>query len=125
MLAGVRSSIGHATWKRRSWVVVAVALLAACGSPSGGGGGGQASEPPAPEEFAAQASDFDCLLNWARVRNMRIANKLGHLEEALRFAEDLPVGGQFPVGTIVQLVPGEAMVKRGPDFDPENHNWEY
>ncbi|HYC21706.1 MAG TPA: hypothetical protein VEI94_03330 [Candidatus Bathyarchaeia archaeon] len=93
--------------------------LAACGDSSSKG---QASQP---EDFVAQASDFECLQDWVRVRNMRVTNKLGHLDAAVKFAQDLPEGQQFPVGTIVQLFPGEAMVKRGPTFDPDNHNWEY
>ena len=93
--------------------------VAACGDSSTKG---QASQP---EDFVAQASDFECLQNWVRVRNMRVTNKLGHLDAAVKFAQDLPEGQQFPIGTIVQLFPGEAMVKRGPAFDPDNHNWEY
>lgn len=81
--------------------------------------------PAAPLDFAATASDFECLKNWERVRNIRLTNKLGRIDEALALARDPQPGGEYPVGTIIQLFPGEAMVKRGPDFDPENHNWEY
>jgi hypothetical protein len=36
-----------------------------------------------------------------------------------------PEGGVYPVGTIIQLVPQEAMVKRGKGFDPETRDWEF
>ena len=79
---------------------------------------------PGPEEFVAQASDFQCLTDWDKVRHFRITNRLGHLDEALAVAhgeQSVP----YPIGTIIQLVPAEAMVKRGSSFDPENGNWEY
>ena len=82
-------------------------------------------EPPPPTDFVATAADFKCLSEQPRVRNLRVANTLGFLDEALALAEVLTPGEQYPIGTILQLVPGEAMVKRGPDFDPENNNWEY
>jgi hypothetical protein len=31
----------------------------------------------------------------------------------------------YPVGTIIQLVPQEAMVKRAPGFDPASNDWEF
>jgi len=80
---------------------------------------------PEPLDFAATAEDFDCMLDWEPVRKFRITNKLGMLQEALDLAKNPRAGLQFPVGTIVQLFPGEAMVKRGETFDPDNHNWEY
>jgi hypothetical protein len=92
---------------------------------AGCGGDGSTPAPQAPADFVATESDFECLENWAKVRHMRITNRLGHLEEALALAENPEPGKQFPVGTIVQLFPGEAMVKRGPDYDPANNNWEY
>ena len=76
------------------------------------------------EEFVAQAIDFECLTDWPRVRRFRIANELGHLDFALAVArgeEPLP----YPPGTIIQLIPNEAMVKRGDSFDLDNGNWEY
>jgi hypothetical protein len=36
-----------------------------------------------------------------------------------------PNGGMFPVGTIIQLVPQEAMVKRRAGFDPIFNDWEF
>jgi len=78
-----------------------------------------------PLDFAAEAADFDCILDWEPVRTFRITNKLGFLAEAVDLAENPVAGSQFPVGTIIQLFPGEAMVKRGESYDPANNNWEY
>src|SRR5262249_3532434 len=92
-------------------------LLGSCG------GGDNHAAPPS--DFEAQASDFECLQNWTRIRNFRITNKLGYLDEALALATNPEAGKQYPVGTIIQIFPGEAMVKRGAAFDPDNHSWEY
>ena len=37
-------------------------------------------------EFVAEASDFQCLTSWTRVRHFRIANTVGYLDEALAVA---------------------------------------
>ena len=81
--------------------------------------------PAAPLDFAATASDFECLKNWERVRNIRLTNKLGRLDEALALARDPQPGGEYPVGTIIQLFPGEAMVKRTKAAFPQSNGWEY
>jgi len=101
-------------------LLVTVAL--GCGDSATSGG---STAPAEPLDFEASADDFECIQNWERVRNIRLTNKLGFLEEALSLAREPRPGLQYPVGTIVQLFPGEAMVKRGPDFDPDNNNWEY
>ena len=44
--------------------------------------------------------------------------------EALAVARS-PKGGKFPVGTLIQLVPQEAMVKRRAGFNPATHDWEF
>ncbi|MGH7790228.1 MAG: hypothetical protein ACRERC_25395 [Candidatus Binatia bacterium] len=77
-----------------------------------------------PEDFVAAAADFECLTDWARVRRFRIANPLGYLDEALAVARG-EAAPPYPVGTIIQLVPNEAMVKRAPGFYPEAHDWEF
>lgn len=32
---------------------------------------------------------------------------------------------KYPVGTIIQLIPGEAMVKRKKRFNPDGNGWEF
>jgi mono/diheme cytochrome c family protein len=34
-------------------------------------------------------------------------------------------GGTYPVGSLLQLVPGEAMVKRAEGFSPGTKDWEF
>ncbi len=113
----------HATSKFAFARIVRLLGLFVCLGSVGCGSDGGSDEPVA--EFIAQESDFECLTAQPRVRNLRIVNKLGRLEEALALAENPQVGKQFPVGTILQLFPGEAMVKRGGGFDPANNDWEY
>lgn len=76
------------------------------------------------EDLDMQAEDFVCLLEWEKVRKFRLTNMLGHLDEALEVAND-PSGGVYPVGTVIQLIPGEAMVKRATGWAPDNSDWEF
>jgi hypothetical protein len=46
------------------------------------------------------------------------------MSEALAVANS-PDGGTFPVGTIIQLIPGEASVKRAAGYSPATHDWEF
>jgi hypothetical protein len=71
-----------------------------------------------------QASDFECILRWAKVGDYRITNKLGDVSGALAIA-NASNGGVFPVGTIVQLIPDEAMVKRHAGFNAASDDWEF
>ena len=68
--------------------------------------------------------DFECIKNWTKVNNYYITNKLGYLDEAIAVAKS-PDGGEFPPGTIIQLVPFEAMVKRKVGFDAATNDWEF
>lgn len=76
------------------------------------------------EDYDAVADDFVCILDWTQVRNFRIHNFLGHLDDAIAVAESVD-GGDYPVGTVIQLVPSEAMVKRGAGLSPESGDWEF
>jgi hypothetical protein len=76
------------------------------------------------QDLEMQAEDFECIQNWDKINNFFITNKLGHLEEALEVANSVE-GGEYPVGTIIQLVPIEAMVKRAKGWDPQTNDWEF
>jgi hypothetical protein len=77
-----------------------------------------------PEDFVATEADFPNINDMTQVRGLFLANPLGHLEEALAVANS-PDGGTYPVGTIIQLIPSEAMVKRAAGFSPEFGDWEF
>ncbi|MCU1353621.1 MAG: uncharacterized protein JWM05_2830 [Acidimicrobiales bacterium] len=76
------------------------------------------------EDFVAQPRDFVNLHRMTAIRGFFIANRLGHLAQALAVARST-TGGTYPVGTIVQLVPQEAMVKRASGFSPRTNDWEF
>ncbi len=82
------------------------------------------SAPNAAEDLEMQASDFRSILTMTKVRGFYIDNKLGHLDEALRVANS-PTGGIYPVGTIIQLIPTEVMVKRRKGFNATTRDWEF
>lgn len=103
--------------------VVVALVLQACGSGSDHAHAVRSQARPV-EDLDMRASDFHSILTMTKVRGFYVDNRLGHLAEALRVA-DSPTGGTYPVGTIIQLVPQEAMVKRRAGFDPATHDWEF
>ncbi|HSO96516.1 MAG TPA: hypothetical protein VLV81_10790 [Acidimicrobiia bacterium] len=102
--------------------VVLIVTLAAFGVDSG-----QAvlhvRHPPVAQDLQMRASDFHNLHTMTMVRGFFVDNRLGHLAAALRAAR--AGKGVYPVGTILQLVPQEAMVKRRKGFSPATHDWEF
>ena len=81
--------------------------------------------PPGVEDLNMTADDFQCLTTGTPVRKYFVWNQLGHLDEALEVANTEGGGGDFPVGTILQLAPFEAMVKRFDGFSDVTNDWEY
>lgn len=96
-------------------------LLAACGQ--------KAADPVdvaelATAAFVPQAEDFKCIRDMHPVRGFFVDNLLGDLEATIAVAES-ETGGVYPPGSVVQLVPGEAMVKREAGFSAETKDWEF
>jgi len=84
-----------------------------------------AEEPKCnPDDLNMTDADFECILNWTKVATYYITNKRGYEAEALSVAAS-PTGGTFPPGTIIQLFPSEAMVKRAPGWNPVTNDWEF
>jgi len=90
---------------------------------AGGADAGDIDGAPG-EDFDMKASDFECILRWPKVRGFRITNKLGHENQAVALA-NANTGGVYPVGTLIQLVPFEAMIKRRAGFSAATHDWEF
>jgi len=104
-------------------------FLAACG-----GSGDDAAAPDASsgspdssvtgEDLVMEADDFGCILDGTKVNQFFLQNPLGHLDDAVAVANSA-TGGAYPVGTVLQLVPQEAMVKRGEGWNPTTNDWEF
>src|SRR5258707_3490919 len=121
-----------ARWVSRGWVGVralalASVLFVACG---GGSSGSLSTAAPTSSTNAVvvdaklSAADFKNINTMTRVGDHFISNTRGQLAAALAVAHSAN-GGRYPVGTIIQLVPQEAMVKRALGFSPSTNDWEF
>ena len=80
---------------------------------------------PQPEaKVEITEASFSCIRDMTPVRGFFVGNLLGHTEETLKVANST-TGGVYPVGSVVQLVPTEAMVKREAGFNPATKDWEF
>ena len=70
------------------------------------------------------AASFGCIRDLTQVDRFFVGNLDGNLEETVAVASSED-GGVFPVGSVVQLVPGEAMVKRANGFNADTKDWEF
>src|SRR5580700_7026589 len=69
---------------------------------------------------------FGCVLDLPKVRNTRIQNPDPEkLKEAVRIFRDSVPDKEYPTGTILQLIPGEAMVKHDRAAFPNTRGWEF
>ncbi|MCI5137557.1 MAG: hypothetical protein D3922_03885 [Candidatus Electrothrix sp. AR1] len=69
-------------------------------------------------------NDFGCIRDMQPVRGMYVGNLLGNIDatEAVANSEE---GGVYPPGTVIQIVPSEAMVKREAGFNAATNDWEF
>lgn len=118
-------------------VSVGLALVFSC-KPSVDGDGatdatdgtddGTTDEPDVPytgEDVDMTMEDFPCIDELTSVRSFFVTNVLGHEAEAVALANNPQPGVQYPVGTIIQIFPFEAMVKRHPGWNPDSQDWEF
>lgn len=80
----------------------------------------------AEEKSSVEITDksFGCVLDMTPVRGFFVDNLLGNVAATLAVANS-EKGGKYPVGSVVQLVPGEVMVKHDENFNPETNDWEF
>ncbi len=69
-------------------------------------------------------ADFGCVLEMTPVRGFFVDNLTGDLDATLAVANS-PDGGTYPPGSVVQLVPGEVMVKHPEGVSPATQDWEF
>lgn len=83
-----------------------------------------AAETPAPVVVNIDEESFSCIREMTPVRHFYVDNLLGDIDGTLAAANN-PEGAIYPTGSVVQLVPTEAMVKREPGTFPATGDWEF
>ena len=85
-----------------------------------------ATEAPAVAVIPVKVDDntFRCIRKMSPVRQFYVDNLLGNMTGTLA-AANAPKGAVYPAGSLVQLVPTEAMVKREAGFNPATGDWEF
>ncbi|MFT5690989.1 MAG: hypothetical protein ACI92E_000314 [Oceanicoccus sp.] len=69
-------------------------------------------------------ADFNCVLDMEPVRGFYVDNLIdGQLSSTVAVAE--AGEGEYPAGSVVQLVPGEVMVKHPKGFNIATKDWEF
>lgn len=77
-------------------------------------------------DFTVGPDYFSCIADWPKVRNTRIFHPKRKLQrKAIRVFESGKKNRRYPVGTILQLIPFEAMVKHKKRYYPETDGWEF
>lgn len=78
------------------------------------------------DDVVITEKSFGCVLNLPQVRNTRIQNPdPAKLKEAIRIFRDSVPDKEYPTGTILQLIPTEAMVKHDRAAFPRTNGWEF
>ncbi len=105
---------------RSTAISLALALsLGACAKPTE-----QEAEAVVSATENMTAASFGCIRDLTQVDRFFVGNIDGDLQATVAVASSED-GGIFPVGSVVQLVPGEAMVKRAEGFNADTKDWEF
>jgi hypothetical protein len=76
--------------------------------------------------FLATETDFTCIRDWPKVGTLRVFHhKKRKLRKAVRTLERGKPKRKLPKGTILQLIPFEAMVKAKGGLNREGGGWEF
>jgi hypothetical protein len=70
------------------------------------------------------ATSFRCITSMTPVRQFYVDNLRGDLAATVAAANSAR-GAVYPPGSVIQLIPGEAMVKREKGFSPATRDWEF
>lgn len=78
------------------------------------------------QDVAVSEQSFGCISDGTKVRNTYIKHAdPAKLKEAVRILRDRVPDREYPVGTFLQLLPGEVMVKHPHAKFPDTNGWEF
>jgi hypothetical protein len=77
----------------------------------------------ADKPLAVDAQSFRCISEMTKVRQFYVDNLFGNVDATVAAAN--AQNGAYPPGSVIQLVPVEAMVKGAKGSSPETNDWEF
>src|SRR5258705_9826924 len=86
-------------------------------------GAALAAQPPSPAAFPISDKSFKCITAMTHVRHFYVDKLAGNLAGTVKVAQ--AATGDYPVGSVLQLVPPEVMVKREKGFNATTRDWEF
>ena len=87
------------------------------------GAAAQAEDKASEAKVKVDADSFMCITDMTPVRQFYVDNLLGNVAATVAVAKTGK--GEYPEGSVLQLMPNEAMIKQQKGFNPETHDWEF
>ena len=84
---------------------------------------GQVSGDSMQPKVAVDDSSFKCITDMTPVRHFYVDNLLGNVSETVAVAQ--AGQGDYPEGSVLQLIPNEVMIKQQKGFNPVTRDWEF
>jgi hypothetical protein len=85
---------------------------------------GQSNSADLEKQIPVNDDTFKCLSDMTKAGDYFVDNLLGNIQATLDAANS-ETGATFPPGSVVSLVPNEAMVKHQPGWDESTNDWEF
>ena len=84
------------------------------------------AEPDTTKSTIVEITDstFTCMRDMTKVDGFYVGNLQGDIAATVAVASS-KTGGKYPAGSVIQLVPGEVMVKHSAGISPETNDWEF
>jgi hypothetical protein len=99
-------------WKFPVRTAIGLALALAVGQVSGGDA-----------SFKVDDGSFKCITDMTSVRHFYVDNLAGKLAGTVAVAQ--AGKGEYPEGTVLQLIPNEAMIKQAKGYNSATNDWEF
>ena len=82
-----------------------------------------AAADTAADKVQVDDHSFKCITEMTNVRDFYVDNLLGNVATTVAVAKT--DRGDYPPGSVLQLMPNEVMVKHEKGFNPVTHDWEF
>ena len=84
---------------------------------------GSAADNGSEAKVKVDNNSFKCMTEMTPVRHFYVDNLLGHLDETVAVAK--AGTGDYPEGSVLQLMPNEVMIKQQKGFNAATRDWEF